>query len=361
MMEVRLNGKVYTCLEQLREQADGELFFFLKEWFNDCPYVVGHTSGSTGTPKEIRLSKADMRASARITNAFFDIGRQSVLLLCLSVSYIAGKMMVVRALEAGAELLSVKAASHPLRTAGQKVGMDREIGLAAMVPMQVEESLKSEEEKRRFGHIRHLIIGGAPVSVTLEEQLKQIPTQCYATYGMTETVSHIALKKLNSDSAYFALGEVGFEQDERGCLIIDAPHLQARRFVTNDIVKLHGNKRFEWLGRFDNVINSGGIKLFPELIEQKLVRCIPGRFFITSRPDEVLGESVLLVLEGEHWNFAALRSLLQKIRPLLGRFEMPKAFVVCPFFHETTSGKVVRTLLENTVIYPVHQLRVSEL
>ena len=177
---------------------------------------------------------------------------------------------------------------------------------------------------------------------------------------MTETVSHIALKKLNSDPAYFALGEVGFEQDERGCLIIDAPHLQARRFVTNDMVRLHGNKRFEWLGRFDYVINSGGIKLFPELIEQKLVRSIPGRFFITSRPDEELGESVLLALEGAHWDFVSLQLLLQKIRPLLGRFELPKAFVVSPFFRETTSGKVVRTLPENAVFYPVHQLRVSE-
>ena len=359
-MEVRLNGRVYTCLEQLREQADEELFLFLEEWFDDRSYVLGHTSGSTGAPKEIQLSKADMRASARTTNAFFAIDRESVLLLCLSVSYIAGKMMVVRALEAGAELLTVKVSSHPLRITGQEEYVDRRIDLAAMVPMQVEESMKSESEKQRFGYIRHLIIGGAPVSVALEERLKKIPTQCYATYGMTETVSHIALKKLNSDPAYFGLGEVGFEQDERGCLIINAPHLQARRFVTNDMVRLHGNKRFEWLGRFDYVINSGGIKLFPELIEQKLVRSIPGRFFITSRPDEVLGESVLLALEGAHWDFVSLQLLLQKIRPLLGRFELPKAFVVSPFFRETTSGKVVRTLPENAVFYPVHQLRVSE-
>ena len=119
-MEVRLNGRVYTCLEQLREQADEELFLFLEEWFDDRSYVPGHTSGSTGAPKEIQLSKADMRASARMTNAFFAIGRESVLLLCLSVSYIAGKMMVVRALEAGAELLTVKVSSHPLRITGQE-------------------------------------------------------------------------------------------------------------------------------------------------------------------------------------------------------------------------------------------------
>ena len=352
-MEVRLNGRVYTCLEQLREQADEELFLFLEEWFDDRSYVPGHTSGSTGAPKEIQLSKADMRASARMTNAFFAIGRESVLLLCLSVSYIAGKMMVVRALEAGAELLTVKVSSHPLRITGQEEYVDRRIDLAAMVPMQVVDELPCL-------FLTSLDIEGAPVSVALEERLKKIPTQCYATYGMTETVSHIALKKLNSDPAYFALGEVGFEQDERGCLIIDAPHLQARRFVTNDMVRLHGNKRFEWLGRFDYVINSGGIKLFPELIEQKLVRSIPGRFFITSRPDEVLGESVLLALEGAHWDFVSLQLLLQKIRPLLGRFELPKAFVVSPFFRETTSGKVVRTLPENAVFYPVHQLRVSE-
>ena len=148
-MEVRLNGRVYTCLEQLREQADEELFLFLEEWFDDRSYVLGHTSGSTGAPKEIQLSKADMRASARMTNAFFAIDRESVLLLCLSVSYIAGKMMVVRALEAGAELLTVKVSSHPLRITGQEEYVDRRIDLAAMVPMQVEESMKSESEKQR--------------------------------------------------------------------------------------------------------------------------------------------------------------------------------------------------------------------
>lgn len=331
-MEVRLNGRVYTCLEQLREQADEELFLFLEEWFDDRSYVPGHTSGSTGAPKEIQLSKADMRASARMTNAFFAIGRESVLLLCLSVSYIAGKMMVVRALEAGAELLTVKVSSHPLRITGQEEYVDRRIDLAAMVPMQVEESMKSESEKQRFGYIRHLIIGGAPVSVALEERLKKIPTQCYATYGMTETVSHIALKKLNSDPAYFALGEVGFEQDERGCLIIDAPHLQARRFVTNDMVRLHGNKRFEWLGRFDYVINSGGIKLFPELIEQKLVRSIPGRFFITSRPDEVLGESVLLALGRGTLGLRVFATIAAKNPAFAGTFRVAQSVCSQSFF-----------------------------
>lgn len=359
-MEVRLNGRVYTCLEQLREQADEELFLFLEEWFDDRSYVLGHTSGSTGAPKEIQLSKADMRASARMTNAFFAIDRESVLLLCLSVSYIAGKMMVVRALEAGAELLTVKVSSHPLRITGQEEYVDRRIDLAAMVPMQVEESMKSESEKQRFGYIRHLIIGGAPVSVALEERLKKIPTQCYATYGMTETVSHIALKKLNSDPAYFALGEVGFEQDERGCLIINAPHLQARRFVTNDMVRLHGNKRFEWLGRFDYVINSGGIKLFPELIEQKWSVVSRDVFLLLPGRMKCWAKVSCWPLEGAHWDFVSLQLLLQKIRPLLGRFELPKAFVVSPFFRETTSGKVVRTLPENAVFYPVHQLRVSE-
>lgn len=353
-MECRINGILYTSLEQMRGEVEEELWLFLQEWYNESSYVIGHTSGSTGLPKEIRLSKADMRASAAITNRFFGIRRGSVLLLCLSVSYIAGKMMVVRALEAGAELVTAEVSSHPLRTVTGAVS--QRIDLAAMVPMQVEESLKNNSEKKVLGQIGHLIVGGAPIAESLEERLKELPVSCYATYGMTETVSHVALRKLNCDREYEALGDVFFGLDERGCLIIEAPHLTERRFVTNDLVRLNGKHRFEWLGRVDHVINSGGIKFFPEQLERKLDRCLPGRFLITSRPDETLGESIALLLEGENFLPEELCCLVNRIRPCLERFEMPRWIGVCPLFRETASGKVVRCIPENTVFYAVNEL-----
>lgn len=326
----------------LIQVPQGEVFTFLKEWFDEKPYVIGHTSGSTGTPKEIRLDKEDMRASAVLTNSFFGISAESVLLLCLSVSYIAGKMMVVRALEAGADLCVVPVGSHPMQESVDGGLSDMKIDLAAMVPMQVEESLRVPSEKAAFGSIRQLLIGGAPVSPELEKRLQHIPTQCYATYGMTETVSHIALRKLNDDGNYIALGNVTFSTDERGCLVIDAPHLRSRHFVTNDLVELSDEHRFRWLGRFDNVINSGGLKFFPEVIESKISSLFSCRFFITSQPDERLGQRIILMLEGA--NRPDVNELLQNMRKLLSAYEMPRAIFTCCRFRETTSGKIMRDL-----------------
>lgn len=324
------------CLSDL---PDGELQTFLREWFDEKPYVVGHTSGSTGKPKEIYLSKEDMRASARITNRFFGIDRNSVLLLCLSVSYIAGKMMVVRALETGAELWVVPVCSHPLQEVEWIAG--RSVDLAAVVPMQMVVSLHDKKEAELFGKVRQLLIGGAPVSESLESRLGELSTVSYATYGMTETVSHIALRKIGYEKEYFALGNVRFDRDERGCLCIDAPHLQQRHFVTNDVVELLDERHFRWLGRWDHVILSGGLKFFPEVIERKISDLFDGRFFIASQLDKRLGERIVLVVEGHlPMNLDLLKEQLSKV---LTPYEMPREFIVLPHFAETRTGKVIRT------------------
>lgn len=337
---VVLNTRNITGANCLIGLPDGELLDFLQEWFDEKPYVTGRTSGSTGKPKEIRLDKEDMRASARMTNRFFGINGDSVLLLCLSVSYIAGKMMVVRALEAGADLWAIPANSHPLRDVEWRDG--QAVDLAAMVPMQVEVSLQERKEAELFGCVRQLLIGGAPVSERLEHQLERLPTVSYATYGMTETVSHVALRKIGWGMEYFALENVRFEQDERGCLLIDAPHLQQRHFVTNDIVDLLDEQHFRWLGRWDHVIISGGLKFFPEVIEQKISRFFNGRFFIASRPDERLGERIVLVVEGKlPMAFDLLKEQLDRV---LNPYERPREFVVLPHFAETRTGKVIRKL-----------------
>lgn len=336
-MEIKLNGVRYTDMALVEKVAVRELYAFLEEWFNNEPYVAGHTSGSTGIPKEIRLDKEDMRASARLTNAFFRIDSGSVLLLCLPVSYIAGKMMVVRALEAGADLLVEPPSSRPF------AGLDRQVDLAAVVPLQMETSLDSPEDAERLHWVRQIIIGGAPVSPVLEKRLTGTGAACFATYGMTETVSHVALRRIGHVD-YAAVGEVYFTVDERDCLVIHAPHLKTRVFVTNDMVSLLDATHFQWLGRYDHVINSGGVKFFPEKIEEKLSGKIPCRFFISSLPDQRLGERIVLVLEGERWSASRMEWLRDCLHKTLLPYEVPKEIWLLPRFRETDSGKVIRDM-----------------
>lgn len=318
------------------------LFAFLANWFDEGDTINAQTSGSTGVPKAILLSKASMLASAKLTNQFFDLKPEDTALMCLSANYIAGKMMVVRAIAGNLNLVVIEPSSAPL--------FDYKIDFAAMIPMQVESLLKSEIGILSLQKISKLIIGGSTVSSVLEEQLQQLSTKCYSTYGMTETVSHIALRSLNGtykSNLYEALDGVSFEQDSRDCLTIRARHLQSEPFITNDIVRLKSDTSFEWLGRFDNVINSGGVKLFPETIEQKLSEIIPERFFISSLPDDKLGEKVVLIIESESYSSRKLDELDIKLSTKLTRFEKPREFIFTPKFEETTSGKIKRLIPSN--------------
>lgn len=342
-MEVRLNGVLYdrlpADLHSVPAEWEKEILLFMRDWFSDADFMTGHTSGSTGVPKEIRLLKADMLASAATTNDFFGISPGSNLLLCLSPSYIAGKMMIVRAILAGANLIAVKPSSSPLKGVGEV------IDLAAMVPMQVQESLKQPDMAAKLAGVRQLIVGGAPVSTPLEVELSRLSVSSYATYGMTETVSHIALRKLNGKpDCYFALGDVWFETDGRGCLVVHAPHLRQQQFTTNDRVELVDSRHFKWVGRYDHVINSGGVKLSPEQIECKLADTIRERYFITSLPDERLGEKVVLVIEGNVWGDDAVECLREAMNRRLEPFEVPKQILFHTAFRETKSGKVIRKI-----------------
>lgn len=341
-MHITLNGTTYTSPEALCEIDDEDIKQFLVEWFDLRDHVTGHTSGSTGTPKEIRLSKQDMIASARITNAYFGIGPASRLLLCLSPAYIAGKMMIVRSIVSGANLITAPVSSSPLRD------IEQPVDFTALVPLQVETSLADPVTASRLSSTRQIIIGGAPVSAELEARLLHLPARCYATYGMTETVSHVALRDINGprkSHQYFALGQVHFETDARGCLVIHAPHLQQQTFVTNDIVELQDPTHFEWLGRHDNVINSGGIKLFPEKIETLLAPYIKERFFITSEPDTRLGQRAVLVIESTPWPTEEVEKLTTRLKQTLSPHEVPKITRFIEHFTETYSGKIIRKLL----------------
>ncbi|MFH6946427.1 AMP-binding protein [Flavobacterium sp. FlaQc-52] len=322
-----LNGKDlsrigYSYIKEgdVYEQAIGE---FLLDWFDDKDYIETKTSGTTGLPKLLRLEKRAMIQSALATGDFFDLNPGDKALLCLPVQFIAGKMMLVRSFILGLNLDVVSPSVAPL-------GLRKErYDFVAMVPLQVQNSI--EELK----NVKKLIIGGAKIDTVLEEKLLPLKTEIYETYGMTETITHIAAKRVG-EAAFSILPNVKIAKDDRDCLVISVPAVSDQPIVTNDLVELVNENQFVFLGRIDNVINSGGVKLIPEQIETKLTGKIANRFFVTSLPDSVLGEKLILVIEGEKQEFAT------DFFDVLGKFEKPKEIVFVPKFKENENGKLLR-------------------
>ena len=273
----------------LIQHADSEVNAFLDAYLDASPSVEAYTSGSTSEPKRIALPKALMRASARATNAIFNI-REGDLLLCpLAARYIAARMMMVRALEAGARCLMLPPSSRPL----EHWDGSEEVALLPVVPAQVEGLLSEPDKCRR---IRNVIVGGGALSAARERALMQAPFRTKVSYGMTETCSHVALRDLDKPY-YSALPAYEFSLDERGCLVIDRTDEIALHLVTNDMVRLLDSHTFEWLGRYDNVVNSGGIKFFPEQFEKLLQAELPAdSFYLTSRASSRWGEELVAVI-----------------------------------------------------------------
>ena len=278
---------------------------FLSEWNNGSDRVLVHTSGSTGKPKPMRVEKKRMLNSARITCDFLGLKPGDSALLCMSLDYIAGKMVVVRSIERHLHLISVPPSGHPLKD------VDEEITFAAMVPMQVYNTLQVPEERERLSRIRHLIIGGGAIDAALEQELQSLPGDIaiWSTYGMTETLSHIALRRINGDEPsewYQPFDSVHISQTEEGCLVIDAPQVCAETLVTNDIVEIEPyiyNKveklRFRIKGRKDNVICSGGIKIQIEEVETLLKPHLEKPFMLAKKKDGKFGEIAVLLSEDE--------------------------------------------------------------
>ena len=267
-----------------------ELGNFLLDWLDAKDYVIVKTSGSTGRPKKIKIKKQAMVNSAIATGDFFNLKPGSKILHCLPSNFIAGKMMIVRAIILGLELDMVEPAVQPL------IDYEKDYEFCAFTPMQLKFFAKY------LKNIKTVIVGGGRVSKSIVDLIKDKKPNVYETYGMTETVSHIAIKKLNNfkgqvgETYFTTLPEIIVSKDERGCLVIDAPNLANDKIVTNDIVNIISDKSFEWLGRFDNVINSGGIKLHPEKIEEKLSKIITTRFFVTGISDAKLGQKLVLII-----------------------------------------------------------------
>ena len=342
----KLNGFHYSN-ENLLELAfnflkEGKLYEqeigkFLQKWLNDDDFIEVKTSGSTGTPKTIKIKKEAMRNSAIATGSFFNLQPGNKALHCLPTKFIAGKMMLVRAMVLGLEIDCEAPTSNPV------FDYNKTYHFCAMIPLQLENCLEN------CSHIKTIIIGGAPVSNVLKEKIYKIKPLVYETYGMTETVTHIALKKLNNISSlqgvtkkqfaksYFKLlPNILISTDKRDCLLIEAPQLLEEKIITNDVVKLYSETEFEWLGRFDNVINSGGLKLFPEQIEAKLQNKIQVRFFVAAAPHEILGEQLILVIEGSMDLIDA--STFSELK----KHEKPKQIFTLNQFIETTTGKINR-------------------
>lgn len=316
---------------------------FLREWNSPSPYVRVKTSGSTGTPKNMLVEKRRMLASARMTCDFLGLQPGDTALLCMSLDYIAGKMMVVRALERGLQLISVEPSGHPLQTPTPS------LSFAAMVPMQVWNSLQVPDQRERLRQVRHLLIGGGAISEPLAEALKDFPNYVWSSYGMTETLSHIALRQLNGprrSSWYTPLPGVAVELNDDGCLVIKAPHLCDGPLVTNDIGELSASatsqekgRLFRILGRRDNVVCSGGIKLQMEAIEEKLrpaMGSIP--FMITKVKDDKFGEAVVLLVEGSKGALPHEEQLFAA----LTKYERPKHIIPVSRLPMTETGKPAR-------------------
>ncbi|PWA04648.1 AMP-binding protein [Flavobacterium psychrotolerans] len=296
---------------------------FLLDWFDDRAYIDLQTSGTTGGPKTIRTSKQAIVESAIATGDFFDLRPGNKALQCLPVHYIAGKLMFIRAFILGLDIDFVAPSAHPMEN------NDTKYDFVAMVPLQAKNSLNE------LKNVKKLIIGGSMISKVLEKKLLKLPTKVYETYGMTETITHIAAKQLG-EHAFTVLPNITISQDFRNCLVIHAPRISEDLIVTNDIVELVDENQFVFIGRYDNMINSGGIKLIPEQIEDKLAGKIPARFFVIGKPDELLGEKLVLVVEGEK------QTIDETVFEVLDKYEKPKEVLFVPKFKQTENGKILR-------------------
>ena len=309
---------------------------FLEEWNNASPYVHVQTSGSTGAPKPMLVEKRRMLNSARITCDFLKLKPGNTALLCMPLDFIAGKMMVVRSIERGLKLTSVVPSGHPLAT------VEEYIDFAAMVPLQVYNSLQVDEERQRLMRIGNLIIGGGAVDDLLAEELRLFPNAVWSTYGMTETLSHIAMRRLSGVGVsewYTPFDSVAVGLSEEACLVIDAPEVCNERLVTNDIAELRQDDeavRFRIIGRKDNTICSGGIKIQPEVVERQLRTYLTAPFLISKRRDAKYGEIAVLITEGD------VDEAKKTCENMLPRFYRPRGYVHVDKIPMTATGKPAR-------------------
>lgn len=318
---------------------------FISQWDDDSESVPVYTSGSTGKPKLMMAEKKRMAASAHMTCSALHLQANDKALVCLPMDYIAGKMMVVRSLVCGLNMVCVDPSSHPLAS----IDSCDDIAFAAMVPMQVYSSLETEDECNKLKVIKNILIGGGAIDKELEQRLRTFPNAVWSSYGMTETLSHIALRRVNGINAddslwYHPLPGVDVSLTDEGCLIIDAPRVCSTQLYTNDIAIIEEHderKRFRILGRKDNVVCSGGIKIQIEEVEQKLMPCLDKPFIVSKRPSQKYGEELLLLTED-----IDTLMIMDVCRKVLPHYWIPKDIVTIEKVPLTPTGKPARAEAE---------------
>lgn len=347
--DFRLNEKVFDSVDDLLDYAKTisyKMFSFLENWFDSSDFMFMKTSGSTGKPKSISVRKKHMFNSAVATGIYFDLKPKTSALLCLPIEYIAGKMMLIRSLILGWHVDVAEPTSKPL------AHVTKQYNFSAMIPLQLFNSWKV------LNKIEKLIVGGGKVGDNTKSLILDLPTKIFATYGMTETVTHIAVSPLNKASGltfendlYQTLPDVILSRDERNCLVVDASKISEKTIVTNDIVELVSDTEFKWLGRYDNIINSGGIKLIPEQIEKKIQLLIRENFFVSSFDDEKLGEKLILIIEGNknEFDLDTFQKNISKLKSLQ-KYEIPKGIFFVQRFIMTETNKVNRNKTKEMIV-----------
>lgn len=334
---------------------------FLQEWNSPSETLLVHTSGSTGKPKPMWVEKQRMLNSAHITCDFLGLRPGDSALLCMSLDYIAGKMMVVRSIERKLRLFSVKPSGHPLSDESLAKMVEMDFDFVAMVPMQVYNTLQVPQERERLSRIKHLIIGGGAIDDALADELRSLPGAVWSTYGMTETLSHIALRRLNGEEAsewYQPFDSVGVSLNSDGCLVIDAPLVCSEPLVTNDIAEIKQQETsshssdassslktssphvlFRIKGRKDNVICSGGIKIQIEEVENLLLQHLDAPFLLAKKKDEKFGEIAVLVTES-----GDLEGVEAICRQVLPKYWVPRQYLHFDQLPMTETGKPKRAI-----------------
>lgn len=345
-----INGR-NVSIEKIRQETEiahspfeESTFNFIRDWLSGVEDFQLTTSGSTGNPKQITITRSQMILSARRTARKIDIKERSTALVCIDSKYIGGKMMLVRSLTLGLKIMAVDPIANPLI----KIPVDKCVQFTALVPYQINAVLESKHP-HLLNNLDKVLIGGAPLSDATRERLDRFQCELYETYGMTETVSHIALRLVNTPKKqqYFeVLPGIEISQDARGCLQISGDDLE-HPVITNDLVEIPAKGKFQWLGRWDSVINTGGIKVLPEKIEKELDAIfhenhVDNRFFIAALPDERLGHKLVLILEGVQFSSELLNKSMLKLRSVLPAYEYPKEIYFTPNFATTATQKVDR-------------------
>lgn len=325
----------------------GKALRFCKQWLEGKTSFKLYTSGSTGIPKPIRIQRSQMQISVLSTAKKLNLQSNQKTLISLNTNYIAGKMMLVRTMEIGMCAYLTKPSANPLKI----FRVSPQFDFMAFVPMQLQTILtRSPKDTLILNHAQAIIVGGAPINRHLMQSIQHIEAPVYATYGMTETVSHIALKRLNGklkQDFYEILPNVTIGQDERNCLTICAPTTLGQKIITNDIVELVSKHQFRWVGRFDNMINSGGVKIHAEEIERIIGNilvsmCIKNRHLVVGVADQTLGQKAILCIEGSPLSPTHYQELCTKIRERIERYKIPKEVLFFEQFPTLATGKIAR-------------------